>query len=122
MTTLLENHVAATWSVLHPFSTEDQAAMLPCESLSNQTRGSSRERRPEPRSTPSWSASQLPLTSYTKLTTLVVFQDGGAALQMPDLAGLSYIFTAGGSTGALPAPFAIWRAISQLGLAWLRSS
>jgi hypothetical protein len=28
MTTLLENHVAATWSVLHPFSTEDQAAML----------------------------------------------------------------------------------------------
>jgi acetyl esterase/lipase len=28
MTTLLENHVTATWSVLHPFSTEDQAAML----------------------------------------------------------------------------------------------
>ena len=39
MRTLLENHVAATWTVLHPFSAEDQATMVAMRAIVEPNKG-----------------------------------------------------------------------------------
>ena len=39
MVTFLEDHTTAPWSVLHPFSTEDQAAMAAMRAIAEPNKG-----------------------------------------------------------------------------------